>query len=466
MSEFDDLFRDKLEEESQFPNANKNWKLMTKRLDAFQVGATAWQQAAVWWKAAAISTALISAALGWKMHNIMDENRALEAQIAQMSQMIVPGPLEHTPPKPSQSNKSDAPANGSTSELHHQGTTTVSHPLTKANEPIKDRPQESDHGNKPVKPKPKTIKEAAAQNMGYPQASLPNTGTDHLLAYQHIVDSLQQQIASLLVTLAEKEAIVASQPNPTTTVTEQDTEMAIKAQIDRFLEEASVVKAEEPATAPPPLVTEPFKPKKDRFMIGIQASKIAFSPAQKSILEGKTYGLNADYRIWNNMWLSGSVEHATVNINAVNVPTGFQLPDLPKPVQNPNPGPGPKPNHKLIKVAADLDFTQIGLGIRYRLPLSFPVRPVFSIAHQWVSSAKNMVSFEYDDPGPKHEEEFFIGHTDRIIQDNNWRYGLALEYPIKAATLRVSADYQQFNKNTPLMPNTWSLGAAVAIRLF
>jgi hypothetical protein len=117
-------------------------------------------------------------------------------------------------------------------------------------------------------------------------------------------------------------------------------------------------------------------------------------------------------------------------------------------------------------VSSDLDFTQFGLGIRYHLPLHFPVRTVLSIAHQWVRSAENIVSFKFDEAGPKHEEEFFVRKTDKILQGNNWRFGLALEYPIKSVTLRASTDYQQFDQNKPLMPNAWNIGAGVAIRLF
>jgi hypothetical protein len=464
MSKFDDLFREKLDEEGKFPNANKNWKAMTTRLDAFQFGASAWQQTAVWWKAAAISTALISAALGWKMHDILKENAALEAQIAQMSQILVPSSLDKKGLK-STTPTTPGTISDTASGLQKQEDATAQYPkIQTIVAPSFARPEVT-HKVAPAAPQHKTQKTESVKE--YPQAILTRTQTDALLAYQSLVDSLQQNITILTAALAEKSAPESAPIAGTSTpVAQLEPDAAIKAQIDRFLQEANIAQTEAvtPAIGSPTPVTEPFKPKKERLLVGAYANKIQFSPAQKNILEGKTYGLNADYHIWNNIWLCTHLEHSLVNINSGNVPSGFQLPDLPKPIQNP--GPGPKPNHKLINVASNLDFTQFGLGIRYRLPLPLPVRPVFSIAHQWVRSSENLVSFEFDDPGPKHEEEFFIDRTEKITQRNNWRYGLTLEYPIKSVTIRASADYQQNNKNKALMPNAWNIGAGVAIRLF
>jgi hypothetical protein len=69
MSDFDKFFKEKLDEESQFPRRNKNWKVLSKRLDAFSAGLQ--QQGTVarsylrYWQAAAAFAVAAASLFAW-----------------------------------------------------------------------------------------------------------------------------------------------------------------------------------------------------------------------------------------------------------------------------------------------------------------------------------------------------------------------------------------------------------------
>ncbi|MBK7936910.1 MAG: hypothetical protein IPJ82_07350 [Lewinellaceae bacterium] len=81
MSDFDNFFAEKLDEEGRFPRKDKNWKTLSRRLDAFETGAQGAASRLRWWQAAAAVSLVLICTLVWKIHDLRQENRALQHQV-------------------------------------------------------------------------------------------------------------------------------------------------------------------------------------------------------------------------------------------------------------------------------------------------------------------------------------------------------------------------------------------------
>ncbi|HOY07719.1 MAG TPA: hypothetical protein PLO67_20055, partial [Saprospiraceae bacterium] len=81
MSDFDDLFREKLDEEQSFPQRSKNWKMVSKRLDAFDAGGLGHHSYLKYWKIATIAAAVTVGVLAWKLVAVQQENTRLQQQV-------------------------------------------------------------------------------------------------------------------------------------------------------------------------------------------------------------------------------------------------------------------------------------------------------------------------------------------------------------------------------------------------
>jgi hypothetical protein len=101
MSDFDQSFADRLNEEQEFSHREKNWTHLSKRLDAYAVGNTGTHLFKhVYWKAAAVFFMAVTAAMFWKMNSIQHEMSALRQEI-QASQVVKTTPASqelNTPP--------------------------------------------------------------------------------------------------------------------------------------------------------------------------------------------------------------------------------------------------------------------------------------------------------------------------------------------------------------------------------
>ena len=86
MSDFYQQIGKKLQEEGRFPNREKNWRTLAKRLDAYKQGRSVIPTPHTsMWKIAATLLLLLSAWLGWSLHQTRVENAMLADQLVALS---------------------------------------------------------------------------------------------------------------------------------------------------------------------------------------------------------------------------------------------------------------------------------------------------------------------------------------------------------------------------------------------
>jgi len=92
MSDFDQFFADKLDQEAHYPGRAKNWNRLGQRLDAFAEGGSAANGGNQWvqwaWKAAAGALLVTSSVLLWKYTAVQKEQERLRQQQQQLEQQV------------------------------------------------------------------------------------------------------------------------------------------------------------------------------------------------------------------------------------------------------------------------------------------------------------------------------------------------------------------------------------------
>ena len=99
MKDFDDHIADQLDQEGQFPNRSRNWRHLSKRLDAVDLGGLNARPRLRLWQAVAAVAAVSSGLLLCVVFGQKQENAALRKEIAQLRETYLPTPVRQTTPR-------------------------------------------------------------------------------------------------------------------------------------------------------------------------------------------------------------------------------------------------------------------------------------------------------------------------------------------------------------------------------
>jgi hypothetical protein len=208
---------------------------------------------------------------------------------------------------------------------------------------------------------------------------------------------------------------------------------------------------EMPAALPPPVIT-PVRSKDYRFRVGVQATAGFAQPAQSGVSPLLGQGLAAEFRVFRDLWLSGSADWLHFEVCTEEFKPRFHPPhdSLPKPPNMGGGGGGGGHNPpRLTRVESDQRQQHFALGLRYALPIRWWVRPSVRVAHEWVRTSPTRIVYQFENEntgggphgGPPRPPDFAAENFDSQWLSNRWRIGFGLERETPRWVFSVSADY-------------------------
>jgi len=417
MSDFDKFFKEKLDEEGQFPRRDKNWKALYKRLDAF--GAGLQQQGTVarsylrYWQAAAAFAVLTASLLAWKMLRTQSENADLRQEMAVLreknnsvekelaaSKTLLKS-MEKQKEESSQNQLSDN-KNPHTENQFWQNNTTIHEETTRFRLTASDTKSTVYGQNKPFAEQTRVADSIQAQ-------TAETTDAKHFASLNE---------PPLLPTSSLENATVASEQKP-----------------DLKLPEAAVAlpKPIEPVRSP------------SRFQAGVQILAGLPQPQEKGVSLLMGQGITAEYNLWKNLWATASADWLRFDVSTEKYRPKFHPKHKPSPPEYIGP---PQFKEKLVKVESVQRQQQFGLGLRYAFPSRFWVRPSVRVSHSWTRVSPELLTLKYQKhggagPGGGPPPKYKVQKSDTQIVDNTWRFGAGLEKVTPNWVFGLWADYSK-----------------------
>jgi hypothetical protein len=429
MSDFDKYFAERLDEEGQFPRREKNWKAVSKRLEAFDAGISGRSSRMRYWQAAAAASIIAVSVLFGKVYRMHRENTGLREQIANLQKNSA-GSETHS------SADVNAPQKETTPVL--APVDVVQQDLTAWPKPQSERTENGTTASMPENlsrrfSSKKTKSTAEKQNQAEQNVTQPNPIAVDDLAN---MNSPEQS---------------AGQPQPVDGQTTDQTKNGL-AHPQRGMDQLALlpvnIAALKPVTATVaaiktvPVNTPVIKPVSHHFSTfraGVQASVGLPSPREKGVSPFIGAGVSAEYAFWRNLRLGVSADWLRNDINADTLLGPRHFPQYP---------PKPKPGHNLTQIEGSRRSQQYSLGIAYTIPLHFPVKPAVRIAHTWTHLSPAIYSLRFDKkpphfpPGPS-KPEFEPVKSESEWVSNHWRVGAGLEFETPRWVAGVWADYSK-----------------------
>lgn len=518
MSDFDNLFREKLDEEQTFPRRNKNWKMVSKRLDAFDAGGITHHSYLKYWKIAALAAAVTAGVLAWKVVKLKQENRRLE-EIVQTSSL--PAAPEHLPLKPEASNtestaltlpsestpsapktvnaekepqqedlspdtrtrnitneqisatpgtKKPAPTSGQyknenrvAQKQYQRRTSTPASPEARAQNKSPEIAQQNT--TTPAKGQDSTpVQEKTKQQNTENRTTAPEnngqaitSGTDKPLTSQPAVPVLPTAIDSTATAQTPLKATVVD----TAQTTIKDTVALQKeALLPPVAAQTDTLQAAKTLALEPPKAPKTYS----RLQAGAQIFRGFPMPGEEgvSVLQGQ--GISAAWRVWNQFSLTTDANWLRFDINTTKFVPRFHP-------HHPGPGPhgGPGQDDQLVKVESTQRQRLLSLGLQYTVPLHFPVRPSVHIAHTWVHIDPQLITYTYEEQphGPMHDPEIRYQAEKALAQDLNriWRAGIGLQYDTHRWIFGIGADYMRDFASSDAMFNSVMVQAGLQYKI-
>ncbi len=469
MSDLDDFFAKRLDEEANFPNRGKNWKQLSKQLDAFHTGSVQGNRPGLrGWQIATIAALAVSGLLLLKTIATQQEKTKLRQDVASLQteranlidQLAA---VEKRAIAPSIENISnDIPSNTS---VH---TTNPNFSVDrKINERLPNKVRATTRIDSTKIPIEKLQQpNGAAEKLPAPIAENPTVKQSLSTAIEEkspltsdVTAFIQKEdTAKLGIAIVDSAAVALS-------VSVLDSTKNASPEIDSLL--ALVEKLKDSLSSAPSLVQEikPAHNKKSRFRVGAQATLGFIQPKQKGVSSVRGQGFTLEARIFRSLWATASVDwlHHEVSTDGF-VPKFHPHHDsLPKPPDGGwggGGGGGWQHQSKLIRVESAPQQQHFGLGLRYQLPVRFWVRPSVRVAYNWVHISPTLVTYKFveDDPGgpgpnpypDEHDVKYTAEKFDAQWLTNQLRFGVGLEKDIPNWTFGLWADYSKdFSAATP-----------------
>jgi hypothetical protein len=382
------------------------WKQVSRRMDAFEAGATGGGMALklVVWKTLAAAALVALGVMAWKYQKACALTQDLRKEITALQEKNEAGD-RHDVIGQSIQNEQILP------------------PIVK--QPAAGAPEESPVAKAPF----------AQKNVSRPLGKTPTVEGKKEAPTYASADNDSVQAANNL----EPEKTLAAENAPDTAV------LAAKALPEPPAELAAALLQ---------LTTKPVTTVgQGRYRVGLHATLGFVQPKQRGVSSITGHGLSAEVRVWRSLWATGAVDFVRQEVST----TGFfpkfhhKLDSLPKPP--PQGGPGPKPTPKLARVESSPRDQHFQLGIRYELPLRLWARPSVRLAHTWVRRSPSLVTFKFEEPDPAPnpgppKPAYIAEKFDAKWINNQWRIGIGLERDIPNWTFSLWADYSK-NMSAP-----------------
>lgn len=496
MSDFDDLFREKLDEEQSFPQRSKNWKMVSKRLDAFDAGGLGHHSYLKYWKIATIAAAVTIGVLAWKLVAVQQENARLQQQVEQIKYEVDSAKSEVGSAKPEDSAKPENSAKyevGSAKSEVGKGkrtepTRSVAINREKsASKPAAYKPSEQKvAGNNkqtvpprqedsPAKPGVKEIPSPAVTPQIEKVATAQPAVVQPETTARQDSGAVQKDSVAAVAGISTDQA----QTSATQTPEKQDVKENIQsppAAVDSAAVINPVVAPDKPVAAlvQPDTAALAQKPaemiKKQRSYSNVRAGAQilgAFAmPAEKGVSMLQGQGVTAAWRFWKGFSLTAGADWMRFDVNTTTFIQRFH-PHHNGPPQH---GGGPGQEDMLVNVESTQRQRQLSLGLQYDLPVHFWVRPTVQIAHSWVRIDPYLISYKFEEEhgGPMHPPEirYQVEKTDLQRLNQIWRVGLGLQRETPRWIFSAGADYLKDFAASDAMFNSVVVKAGLQYKIF
>lgn len=440
MSNFDDFFAEKLDEEGRYPRREKNWKALSKRLEAFDVGAERYLVRAKshlrYWQAAASCAIMVAALLGWKAISTQRKYAEAQREIATLQVQQQAAETEISKLKKTRPNKQEQTTNTQTSTFRNE---TFSFTQIDADD-LKQ---------------PKTM--ILPKNQGKQKSLQPTT------------DEKEKAIVVFIEKESNPEAPIGN--DAIDMVAEKGIDVTI-APIDEFLATKPLRLAKSQLARPFPCfpeidtmatmktVAKTIKPTRDfsRFRAGVQVLGGLPTPSKNGISPLNGHGIALEYNVLGNFWLTATADWLKFDISTEKYHPQFHPPHRPVSTPSPSPNPGPQPpKEKLVKVESTQRQQHYGLGLRYAFPTHGWVRPSVRLTHTWNRVSPETITFKFQPKAPSNlphppmgKPRYKVQKSDAQFLGDAWRLGAGLEHETRSWAFGLWADYSKnFTSGAP-----------------
>lgn len=442
MSDFDKYFADRLDEEDQFPNRDKNWKSLSKRLDAFDTGLSGRSSRMRYWQAAAAVSVIAVSVLFGKVYQMHRENAGLREQIANLKKGKSPNdpgtPAEIGPFQKNESPDTTVISNSTAAEyelnptLRQKSETHANGEMTLSPGKQNTQPGYSPYNTNKL---PETTQNRTSNRLR--QSGRTTELSDEKTSDNSpVVDNDTKHTAQTQSTPAHTETDVSvAETRPGQILTDLALLPTRISAINPTLISALPIK--EIAVSTP--IIKPIRHNFSKYRIGVQALAGFAIPQKKGISPLNGAGVSAEYTVIKNLRLSASADWLRHEVNCDTFVNRHHFPEAPF---------KPKPDHKLSQIEASQRSQYYSLGVTYTLPVHFPVKPAIRIAHSWAHWTPAIYNFRFDKKGPTGPSgppkfEYEPKKSEPEWTTNNWRVGAGLEFETPRWIAGVWADYSK-----------------------
>lgn len=195
-------------------------------------------------------------------------------------------------------------------------------------------------------------------------------------------------------------------------------------------------------------MTRPYREKSGRFRLGIQGTVAVPAPLPTGISALKGVGTVVEYSPLRNVWLTASADWLAYQVDGNEyLPPQFFHEPQPKPDKPGGPNPPNQQTFDLLQVKGRQRMQFYNLGVRYALPVRFPLKPSVHLTHTWARFSPELFVFEFEDDkpgGPNHHpsKKFMLSASaPEQTVSSLWRIGVGLEYETRDWVFRIGADW-------------------------
>jgi hypothetical protein len=384
MKEFDRYFNEKLNEEVQFPNRERNWMDMSRRLDALETGAGLMKSRLGPWQAVSALAIALAGMFAWQNHCLRSECSNMKKQIAGLQSSVAGiGRLAD-----------------SVEELKATQEKTLLAVSQHANEEYSNPP--AVHYYQPVAMPAEVTSMLAVSNSGADTVQRRSGNVPVMENFDHLAKIRSGELQS---GIRVKAALTPSIPERTPGRTNY------------------------------------------RYRLGISAVAGKMMPDVEGISLIKGQGVSAEYKLWRNYWLGVTADWMTHSLDAPTYPGTLKKAEgdtIPGPVW----GWGWSWHHyKLIGVESTQQTRHYSVGIRYEIPTRWLLKPSVRLSYSWIKAAPATVTYTYFKrnhyPYSDPIEYYAVVKTNPGLMGEQWRLGFGLERDMPRWSFGLMAEYSR-----------------------
>lgn len=385
MKEFDHYFSEKLNEEVQFPNREKNWMEMSRRLDALETGVGLTRSGMVPWKAVSVLAVLSAAVFAWQNYRLQSACDNMKEQIASL-------------------------------QTSAAGISRIAHAMDD------------------LKHSQEKILLAVAKH------AEAESGHTHPATYYYAPAGLNTPQTAVPVTAKPEESTVS--PVTVRTPATNNLDHLTKMRSGEIRSDAKSDIAVLPALSQPVPGRNAY-----RYRVGLSAVAGKVMPDVDGISMIRGQGVTAEYKLWRNYWVGATAEWLAYDLNAPSYPGTLMQPEgdtIPGPLW----GWGWSWHHyRLVGVESTQQTRNYSVGVRYEIPTRWLLKPSVRLSYSWIRAAPSTVTYTYFKrnhyPYSDPTEYFAVVKTNPGLLGEQWRLGFGLERDMPRWSFGLMAEYSK-----------------------